>query len=237
MAYVDGFVAAVPQANKQAYEAHAGEALALFKHHGASRVVETWGADVPAGKMTDFHRSVLRQEAEAIVLSWVEWPSKQARDDGLKALDRDERMKTLHMPFDGKRMIHGGFTPLIDEGKAAKPGYVDGIIAPVPTANRDAYRAMAERVDRLLMEFGALRAFDGWGDDVPVGKVTDLRRAVLAQDSETVAFSVIEWPSKDARDAGWGKLMADPRMQAAGAQMPFDGKRMILGGFIPLLDG
>ena len=73
-----------------------------------------------------------------------------------------------------------------------------------------------------------------WGDDVPDGKVTDFRRAVQAEDGETVVFSWIEWPSKAVRDAGMAKLMADPRMQSN--DMPFDGKRMIYGGFATLFD-
>ena len=73
-----------------------------------------------------------------------------------------------------------------------------------------------------------------WGDDVPDGKVTDFRRAVQAEDGETVVFSWIEWPSKAVRDAGMAKLMADPRMQSN--DPPFDGKRMIYGGFATLFD-
>jgi len=77
MTYIDGFVAAVPQANKAAYRDHAREALPLFKDHGAARMVENWGDDVPAGKVTDFHRSVRKKDDEAVVFSWIEWPSQK----------------------------------------------------------------------------------------------------------------------------------------------------------------
>jgi uncharacterized protein YbaA (DUF1428 family) len=95
MSYIDGFVAAVPQANKQAYLDHVREALTLFKDHGAARTVENWADDVPEGKVTDFHRSVRKKDDEAVLFSWIEWPSREARDSGMKAMMQDERMKTL----------------------------------------------------------------------------------------------------------------------------------------------
>ena len=75
LTYIDGFVAAVSQENKQAYLDHAREALSLFKDHGATRMVENWGDDVPEGKVTDFHRSVQMKDGEAVLFSWIEWPS------------------------------------------------------------------------------------------------------------------------------------------------------------------
>jgi uncharacterized protein YbaA (DUF1428 family) len=95
---------------------------------------------------------------------------------------------------------------------------------------------MATKMAALFKEYGAIRVMDAWGDDVPDGKVTDFRGAVKATDEETVVCSWIEWPSKQARDEAWGKVMQDPRMKAMG-EMPFDGKRMIYGGFATLLDG
>lgn len=107
--------------------------------------------------------------------------------------------------------------------------YVDGVVAAVPTANKDAFLEHAKFAGALFKEVGALKCVENWGDDVPEGKVTDLRRAVQATADETVVFSWITWPDKATRDAGWGKLMQDERMNAM--QMPFDGKRMIFGGF------
>jgi uncharacterized protein YbaA (DUF1428 family) len=112
--------------------------------------------------------------------------------------------------------------------------YIDGMIAAVPTANRDAFLEHARTADPIFREFGALKCVETWGDDVPDGQVTDFRRAVQATADETVVFSWITWPDKAARDAGWAKAMQDPRMQ--GMQMPFDGKRMVFGGFEVILE-
>ena len=105
---------------------------------------------------------------------------------------------------------------------------------PVPAGNKDAYRDLAAKQAAVFKEHGATRVVDAWGDDVPDGKVTDYKGAVKATSDEKVVYSWIEWPSKEVRDAGWEKVMADPRMHPD--TMPFDGKRMIYGGFAPILD-
>lgn len=115
MNYVDGFVVAVPAANKRAYLEQAREALPLFKEFGATRMVECWGDQVPDGKITDFKRAVQAKEDEVVVFSWIEWPSKDVRDAGMKKMMDDPRMKDMKMPFDGQRMIYGGFQPILDE--------------------------------------------------------------------------------------------------------------------------
>ncbi len=114
--------------------------------------------------------------------------------------------------------------------------YVQGFVAAVPAANKDAYRQHIAEAAQLFKEFGATRVVECWGDDVPEGKVTDFRRAVQAKEDEVVVFSWLEFPSKEVRDAAHQKLMADPRMKEMAAGMPFDGKRMIFGGFTPILD-
>ena len=114
--------------------------------------------------------------------------------------------------------------------------YVDGFVVAVPAENKAAYQALAEKAAPLFKEFGALRIVECWADDVPDGKLTDFRLAVNAEENEEVVFSWIEYPSKAVRDEANQKMMNDPRMKAFGESMPFDGKRMIYGGFSPLLD-
>jgi uncharacterized protein YbaA (DUF1428 family) len=114
--------------------------------------------------------------------------------------------------------------------------YVDGYVIPVPNANRDAYRRLAELAAPIFKEHGALQVVECWGDDVPPGTLTSFPLAVKCTEDETVVFSWIVWPSKAARDAGNAKAMADPRMQQGGPPMPFDGKRMIMGGFEVMLE-
>ena len=113
--------------------------------------------------------------------------------------------------------------------------YIDGFVIPVPASKKEAYRKMAGIAAPIFKEYGATQVVECWGDDVPVGKVTDFRRAVQAAEGENVVFSWIIWPSKAIRDEGTKKMMNDPRMQPSG-EMPFDGKRMIIGGFELLLD-
>lgn len=234
MAYVDGFVAAVPAADKDAFRKHAEQAAALSREFGASRHVETWGDDVPEGKVTDFRRAVQAREDEVVVFSWLEYPDKAARDACMARMRDDPRPAAVAMPFDGARVIYGGFTPIVDQGTAGEGGYVDGFLVPVPAANKDAYRDLAARAAEVFRKHGALRVMEAWGDDVPDGKVTDLKRAVKA-DGDAVVFSWIEWPSKAVRDEGWTKTMADPLMQD-GSNPPFDGGRMVYGGFELVLD-
>ena len=112
--------------------------------------------------------------------------------------------------------------------------YIDGFVIAVPNARREQFIEHATTFDAFFMEFGAIRVVECWGDDVPDGKLTDFRRAVQAEKDESVVFSWIEWPDKATRDAGMEKCMKDPRMPAA-SDMPFDGKRMIFGGFAPVV--
>jgi uncharacterized protein YbaA (DUF1428 family) len=122
MAYIDGFVIAVPKANKDKFVHHANTADGMFIEMGAIRVVECWADDVPDGTLTDFRKAVKATEDEDVIFSWIEWPDKETRDKGYAVMmdpdNKDPRMdmEKNPMPFDGKRMIYGGFTPVVDMG-------------------------------------------------------------------------------------------------------------------------
>jgi len=115
MPYIEGFVAAVPSANKAAYVKHAKEAVGYFKKLGATRVVECWGEDVPKGALTDFYRATQAEEGEIPVFSWIEYPDKATRDAANEKMRADPAMGNNPMPFDGKRMFWGGFEQVVNE--------------------------------------------------------------------------------------------------------------------------
>ena len=122
--------------------------------------------------------------------------------------------------------------------------YIDGFVIACPTANKEKFIEHAKLGDSVFMDLGALRIVECWGDDVPDGKTTDFRKAVKAEDDEAVIFSWIEWPDKATRDAAMATMTewmndpskADPRMDPEKNPMPFDGKRMIFGGFVPVVE-
>ena len=114
--------------------------------------------------------------------------------------------------------------------------YVDGFVVAVPTASRETYQRFAQAASAVFKENGALQVVECWGDDVPEGKVTSFPMAVQRKPDETVVFSWVTWPSREVRDEGWKKVMADPRLQPDNNPMPFDGKRMIYGGFQTIVD-
>ncbi len=120
MSYIDGFVLAVPTENKQKFIDHAKKVDSIFTEHGATRVVECWADDVPDGKVTDFGKAVQKTDEETVVFSWIEWPDKKTRDEAMAKMMsedfKDERMdmEKNPMPFDGARMIYGGFDPIIE---------------------------------------------------------------------------------------------------------------------------
>jgi uncharacterized protein YbaA (DUF1428 family) len=122
MSYIDGFVLAVPTANRQKFIAHANSGDSVFMELGATRVLECWGDDVQDGKLTDFRRAVQAKADETVVFSWIEWPDKPTRDKAMSRMDdmmkTDDRMNPAKnpMPFDGKRMIYGGFAPVVELG-------------------------------------------------------------------------------------------------------------------------
>ena len=236
MTYVEGFVVPVPAENKEAFRTQAAGLAPLFKECGVRRQVECWGDDVPHGKLTDFYGAVQAKEDETVVFAWFEYPDKATRDAANEKMRTDPRMQPRDdNPFDGKRMIYGGFQSIVDEKADGVTGYVDGYLLPVPEGKKEAYRALAQKVAGKFTDYGAVRVVEAWGDDVPEGKVTDYQRAVKVQDGEGIIYSYVEWPDKETRDKGWATLMSDPDMQAD-HEMPFDGKRMFWGGFAPLID-
>jgi uncharacterized protein YbaA (DUF1428 family) len=236
MTYFEGFVAPVPEANKDAYLKHAAEAAPIFQEFGVNRHVEAWDSDVHEGKVTDFRMAVDAKPDEKVVFAWFEYPDKATRDAVNAKMMSDPRMEDMgkSMPFDGKRMIYGGFDAIVEEGTPGG-GYTDGFVVPVPEGKREDYRAMAAKMAGVFRQHGAGRVIEAIADDVAHGQVTDFYRAVKAEDGETVVFSFIEWPDKATRDTAWEKIMADESLKPAG-EMPFAGQRMFWGGFDTIHD-
>jgi uncharacterized protein YbaA (DUF1428 family) len=114
MHYIDGYVIPVAAEKQDAYFKLAKFSATIFKEYGALRIVECWGDDVPPGKLTSFPLAVKCEPQEMVVFSWIEWPSKQVRDEGMKKVMSDPRFESMEMPFDGKRMIFGGFQAMVD---------------------------------------------------------------------------------------------------------------------------
>lgn len=114
--------------------------------------------------------------------------------------------------------------------------YIDGFVLAVPTANKQSFIDHARSMDPVFLELGATRVVECWADDVPHGRTTDFYGAVKAKDDETVVFSWVEWPDKATRDSGMARMMDDPRMDPTNNPMPFDGQRMIFGGFAPIVE-
>lgn len=247
MTYIDGFVIAVPTANKQKFIDHANRADPVFVENGATRVLECWQDNVEKGHTTDFFGAVDRKDDEEVVFSWIEYPGRAEREALMGQMAElgktDDRVNPEKnpMPFDGARMIFGGFTPIVEEGEPVDGGYVQGFIVPVPEGNKDAYRTAALAMWEIMKDYGAARVIEAWQDDVPEGKQTDFFRSVKAEEGEIVVFSFIEWPSREVCDASHEKMMQDERMknfmeQNPNVECPFDGKRMVYGGFKPVVE-
>ena len=234
MSYFQGFVVPVKDGQKDAYLAMATKAAPVFAEYGATQTVECWEESVPDGKRTDLRRAVAAEPGEKIVYSWIWWPDKATCDAAAEKIMADDRMPPSDdLPFNAQRMIYAGFDAAYDSGDGGKFGYVDAIVAPAPDDCAD-YAQNAAKLDAFFIREGALRTVDGWGADVPDGKVTDFKRAVAAEPGEQVVFGWIEWPDKATRDAAFAKVMQDPDMQAI--KPAFDMQRAIFGGFEPILD-
>ena len=235
---MQGFIVPVPAEKQDEYREVAEKFWPIARDNGALEHVEAWEADISDGKQTDFRRAVGLEEGEKVVFSWVVWPDKAAADASHEKMMADPRMKEMmdpsSMPFDGKRMVFGGFEPIVEEGRPGG-GYVDGFVVPVPNGKREAYREMADKAAKVFLEHGATRDVEAWGVDTPKGEVTSFPRSVEAEDDESVVFSFVEWPDEATRNEGWKKVMADERMKPDFDNMPFDGKRMFWGGFSPIV--
>lgn len=236
MTYFEGFLVPVPSGKREAYRELAEKTWPMFERGGATRMVEAWGDDVPRGEVNDLYRAVEAKGDETVVFSWIEYPDKPTRDAAHEAMASDTTMENMpEMPFDGKRMIWSGFDLLHQESAGSGPaGYIDGVVLPVPEGKKEAYLEFCKAAAAAMIEAGATRVVDGWGEDLMEGKQTDYLRATHRQEGETVVFSWIEWPDKPTRDKGWEKLMTDERL--SGPDRPFDGKRMMHGGFVPIVD-
>lgn len=239
MAYIEGFLVAVPVANKAAYLKAASGLVEMMKGFGVARFVENWGDDLPDGKVTDMRRAVKATADETVVFSWFEYPDKATRDAANAKMMADPAMEEMgkNAPFDGMRMVYGGFETLVAEGEAGQGTYIDGSVAPALASAKDIYRAHSQRVTKRLLELGALRCVEAWEDDINDGKITDFRRAVNHQEGEKIVFSWIEWPSKAVRDAAWPQVMADPSLiPSQDEKGAVDNQRRIFGGFERILD-
>jgi uncharacterized protein YbaA (DUF1428 family) len=210
MTYFEGFVAPVPEANKEAYRQHASEFAPIGRELGVRRHVEAWGVDLHEGKVTDFAKAVAAKPDERVVFAWFEHADRASRDAFNAKMMSDPRMKDMGeaMPFDGKRMIYGGFDAIVEQGEVGG-SFADGFVVPVPQTKREAYRELADRMAKVFRAHGATRVVEAIADDVPRGEVTDFYRAVKAEDGETVVFSFIEWPDKATRDVAWHKIRSD----------------------------
>ena len=239
MAYIEGFLVAVPTANKARYIEAASKLVPMMKDFGVTRFVENWGDDVPEGKVTDMRRAVKATADETVVFSWFEYPDRATRDAANALMREDPRMADMakDSPFDGMRMIYGGFETLYTEGSPGGGAYLDGSVAPARAEGRDVFAGHSRRMTERLLELGALHCVEAWEDDIDDGKVTDFRRAVNAEPGEKIAFSWIEWPSRAVRDTAWGEIMADPSMMPTNEERrAVDNQRRIFGGFVPILD-
>jgi uncharacterized protein YbaA (DUF1428 family) len=115
MPYIEGFVAAVPTANKDDYVKHAREGSKYFKNLGATRVIECWGDDVPKGEVTDFYKAVQAKDDETPISHCIKYPDKATRDAANEKMSQDSEMMNMEMPFDGSRMFWGGFEQVVTD--------------------------------------------------------------------------------------------------------------------------
>lgn len=237
MTYYTGSIAAVPTVNRQKYIDHVAAAWRHLRGHGASRLVESWGVDISKGKVNDLFGAVNAKEDETVVFSWIEWPDRASADSAWQKMQSDPDMAAMSdMPFDGSRMIFGGFEPVFAQGTDRGAGYIQGFALAVPEKNRAPYVAMATTAWETAFEpNGCLGIVEAWGVDVPHGKQTDFHRATRSEPGEVPVFSWAAWPDKATCDAAARAMETDMEGQEY-PEMPFDGMRMMWGGFEPVFD-
>ncbi len=114
MPYVSGFLTPVKAADKDRYIKSAETSWPVFKKYGALEQVETWGVAVPPGKVTGFDLAVKLEEGEVVVFSWLKWPDKATAEACFATMETDPAWQDMDMPFDGKRMMWGGFEPVFE---------------------------------------------------------------------------------------------------------------------------
>lgn len=236
MTYINGALAPVSTQSRDDYLHHIEQLWPFFRKHGALRMVDCWGVDLPKGKQTDFHGAVDAAESETVTFSWIEWPDRATADACWQAMPDDPDMQHLSkMPFDGSRMIAGGFEPILTSGTGAPSDYVQGFVAAVPADRREDYLAMAHEGWQMFQRLGAIGSAECWGQDVPHGKRTDFYRATHAKEGEVIVFSWVQWPDRATCDAAF-QTMHEEAQGKPMPEMPFDGMRMFWGGFQTIFD-
>ena len=240
MTYIDAYLLAVAKDKVDAYRDLARRSAPLWEEFGAIGYLECLADDAPYGELTSFPRAVMARDDETVVLSWIMYPSREARDTGSKAAMSDPRMAEMMqtMPVDGKRMIFGGFAPIVEHQLGAEGvGYVDGFVTSAPRSRLHEYKDLANLGAQVWTDHGALSYVECMADDVPYGELTSFPRAVQAGPDDVVFFSWATYRDRETRDAVGRKVMADPRLSGDMDKMPFNAKTMIYGGFVPIVLG
>ena len=240
MSYIDGLVFAIPTANRSEFIGYAKRSDSFLE--GYTRIVYGWEDELLEGQLTDFRKSVQAKTDESIVFVWVEWPDKATRNfehrNMQTRLETEANFINEIPPFNGRRMISGGFETIIDfettthnKKKDITMSYIDGFLFAVKSENKEAFIDYANRANSLIE--GCTRVVYALEDDLQDGQVTDFRKAVQAKDDEAVVFGWEEWLDKEARNKGH-ELMAE-RMEShetlSKEMPPFDELRMVFGGF------
>lgn len=234
MTYVEGFIMPVPRTNRDGFIRFSTMADKLWAAYGADRILECWPDEDSTVRTGDIFTAAQGQDCEAMIFSWIEWRDKNSRNQAMPLLlakmASDPRFDQARhpLPFDNDRVISGCFRTLADHGEPAPAPYVQGFILSV-AQNREAHiQAYANASWEGLYEVGALRLLLTWEDECPADRRIDFPRLAKSGPEEKVAFAVIEWPSRAVCEAAAHKF-------APHADPPFDQRRMMSGGFSPVV--